>query len=653
MPAHTAQKMPADTIASSRRSSARKARDQNERAGQIVAFATDAIISKDRASLITSWNLGAERLYGYREDQVLGRPISIIMPEALKGEEWELLQRVLRGEHIEHYETLRRCKDDTIINVSLTLFALRDAAGEIVGAASIAHDTSRRIAAEQELHQSERLHSQILESAADGIWRIDAELVTDYANPSIAQMLGYTVEEMLGSHLSDFLDEEGMSTAQASMERQSRGVNERMEVSLLRKDGAVLPALMSVNAVLDDAGKISGNLAIVTDLSKQRQAETHLRKTETFLAGVTESMEEGLLTLDVDGRIATVNHAAKDMLGYEAEDLIGKTLCEGLGCARNSEQRCAGPGCPLTAVHSSLAPVHIDDEVFVRKDGARLPVSIRAEPLGDERGGPVGHIVVFHDIGELKTVKEQAQRELEELSWIGRLRDAMDEGRLVLAGQPIVSLDSGEVVGQELLVRLRDRGGALVLPGEFLPAAERFGLICDLDRWVVGQAARLAAQGNAVNVNLSACSLADAKLADQIEQLLTEAHADPRLITFEITETALTEHLQLASRFTARMATLGCEFALDDFGTGYGAFTYLKTLPIKYLKIDMEFVRDLLDNKASQHLVSATVQLAHGFGQKTVAEGVEDAETLERLRELEIDLVQGYYLGRPEVLTKS
>jgi PAS domain S-box-containing protein len=653
MPAHTAQKMPADTIASSRRSSARKARDQNERAGQIVAFATDAIISKDRASLITSWNLGAERLYGYREDQVLGRPISIIMPEALKGEEWELLQRVLRGEHIEHYETLRRCKDDTIINVSLTLFALRDAAGEIVGAASIAHDTSRRIAAEQELHQSERLHSQILESAADGIWRIDAELVTDYANPSIAQMLGYTVEEMLGSHLSDFLDEEGMSTAQASMERQSRGVNERMEVSLLRKDGAVLPALMSVNAVLDDAGKISGNLAIVTDLSKQRQAETHLRKTETFLAGVTESMEEGLLTLDVDGRIATVNHAAKDMLGYEAEDLIGKTLCEGLGCARNSEQRCAGPGCPLTAVHSSLAPVHIDDEVFVRKDGARLPVSIRAEPLGDERGGPVGHIVVFHDIGELKTVKEQAQRELEELSWIGRLRDAMDEGRLVLAGQPIVSLDSGEVVGQELLVRLRDRGGALVLPGEFLPAAERFGLICDLDCWVVGQAARLAAQGNAVNVNLSACSLADAKLADQIEQLLTEAHADPRLITFEITETALTEHLQLASRFTARMATLGCEFALDDFGTGYGAFTYLKTLPIKYLKIDMEFVRDLLDNKASQHLVSATVQLAHGFGQKTVAEGVEDAETLERLRELEIDLVQGYYLGRPEVLTKS
>lgn len=98
------------------------------------------------------------------------------------------------------------------------------------------------------------------------------------------------------------------------------------------------------------------------------------------------------------------------------------------------------------------------------------------------------------------------------------------------------------------------------------------------------------------------------------------------------------------------MAELGCQFALDDFGTGYGAFTYLKTLPIKYLKIDIEFVRDLLDNAASQHLVSTTVQLARGFGQSTVAEGVENQETLERLRELGVDLVHGYHLGHPQVI---
>jgi EAL domain-containing protein (putative c-di-GMP-specific phosphodiesterase class I) len=236
------------------------------------------------------------------------------------------------------------------------------------------------------------------------------------------------------------------------------------------------------------------------------------------------------------------------------------------------------------------------------------------------------------------------------MSWIGRVRDAMNEDRLVLAGQPIVELATGAVASQELLMRLRDRTGKLVMPNSFLPATERYGLIGALDRWVIGQAACIAARGNAVNVNLSAHSLGDPELAGLIERLIGKEHADPALVTFEITETALTEHLDLASRLTFRLAALGCVFALDDFGTGYGAFTYLKTLPIKHLKIDIEFVRDLLHSKASEHLVSATVQLARSFGQKTVAEGVEDAETLERLRELEVDYAQGYFLGRPEIV---
>jgi EAL domain-containing protein (putative c-di-GMP-specific phosphodiesterase class I) len=151
-------------------------------------------------------------------------------------------------------------------------------------------------------------------------------------------------------------------------------------------------------------------------------------------------------------------------------------------------------------------------------------------------------------------------------------------------------------------------------------------------------------------VNLSAQSLGESDLASHLERLLVEVGADPALITFEITETALTEHMVQASEFTARMTALGCRFALDDFGTGYGAFTYLKTLSITYLKIDIEFVRDLLEDEASQHLVSSIVQLAQGFGQKTVAEGVEDGQTLERLRELEVDYAQGYFIGPPVIL---
>jgi PAS domain S-box-containing protein len=617
---------------------------------QIVEVATDAIISKDRAGVITSWNLGAERLYGYTAQEAVGIPIGFLIPQELKGEEHRLLERVLDGEHIDYYETQRARKDASKVSVSLTLFALRDELGEIVGAASIAHDISRQVSAQDELRRSEGRYRQILESTHEGIWHVDPEMTTVYVNPSLAGMLGYAVEEMLGRPLSDFLDRQQLNIARESITRQIDGSVEFLEQTFRHKDGSELKALLSVNAVLDDAGEHVGNLAIITDVTEQRRTEADLREAEEFLAGLSASMDEGLLVLGADGRIATLNRAAERSLGYSAEELAGRTLCGALGCGREEQRSCTARHCRLAVIGSSPSAVRIDDAAFLCKDGTRLAVDLSAAPLGDERDGFSGRVVVFRDISERRSSEEQAQRGLEEMSWIGRVRDAMDEDRLMVAAQPIVELATGEISSHELLVRLRDRAGELVVPGKFLPAAERFGLIGALDRWVTGKAIRMAAQGQAVNVNLSAQSLGDPELADVIETLISGEHANAGLITFEITETALMENLHLASKFTTRMAALGCSFALDDFGTGYGAFTYLKTLPIKYLKIDIEFVRDLLENEASQHLVAATVQLARSFGQKTVAEGVEDARTLERLRELEVDYVQGYYLGRPEVI---
>jgi PAS domain S-box-containing protein len=643
---------PRDALAEpmpARVSTSAEALPRQARTAQIVEFATDAIIAKDRTGLVTSWNLGAERLYGYCADEVVGRSISLIIPEALKGEESRLLQRVLDGEHIDYYETTRVTKAGNGVDVSLTLFALRDGAGEIIGAASIAHDISTQVAAQRALGRSEDRHRQILESTTEGVWLVDPEMATDYVNPSLTRMLGYTVEEMLGRHLSDFLQRRELADAGASLQRQTSGATERLEHTLQCKDGSEIQVLMAVTAVLDDAGTHVGNLAIVTDVTRQRQTETHLRETETFLAGLTASMQEGLLTLGGDGRIATVNHAAEQALGYTAQELIGEPLCAHLGCGRDHERSRDAGSCRLHEIGSCNEPVRVEDQVFTCANGTPLPVDLSAAPIGADPAGPTGRVVVFRDISERKRASALAERELEEMSWIGRVRDAMSEDRMVLATQPIIELASGALASQELLIRLRDRTGEIVMPNKFLPAAERYGLIGALDRWVIGQAARMAAAGNAVNVNLSAQSLGDPQLAGLIERLIADENADPSLITFEITETALTEHLDLASELTLRLAALGCMFALDDFGTGYGAFTYLKTLPIEHLKIDIEFVRDLLQNKASEHLVSATVQLARSFGQKTVAEGVEDEATLERLRELEVDYVQGYLLGRPEI----
>jgi EAL domain-containing protein (putative c-di-GMP-specific phosphodiesterase class I) len=189
--------------------------------------------------------------------------------------------------------------------------------------------------------------------------------------------------------------------------------------------------------------------------------------------------------------------------------------------------------------------------------------------------------------------------------------------------------------------------GEVIAPGRFLPVAEEYGLITEIDRWVIMQSAQLAAQGHHIELNLSAHSLATARLSNKFEDVLRRTGADPALITIELTETALVKDERAATIFIEHMKALGCKLALDDFGTGYGSFTYLKHLPFDYLKIDTEFVCDLVDNEASRHVVNAVVSLARAFGQQTIAEGVEDELTLNLLCELGVDFAQGYVIARP------
>ena len=227
------------------------------------------------------------------------------------------------------------------------------------------------------------------------------------------------------------------------------------------------------------------------------------------------------------------------------------------------------------------------------------------------------------------------------------------EDRFVLYAQPIVDLRTSEVVQHELLLRLREPDGKIVGPGAYLHIAEQYGLIGEIDRWVVERGTEIAATGRPVEINLSARSVGDEGILAHIERCIKQSGVDPNLLVFEITETALIGDEAAALAFTERLHALGCKLALDDFGTGYGGFTYLKQLPLDFLKIDIEFVRDLASNPASHHVVEAVVALARGFGLKTIGEGVEDAETFKLLRELGVDFAQGYHIARPGPLDQT
>jgi EAL domain-containing protein (putative c-di-GMP-specific phosphodiesterase class I) len=186
-------------------------------------------------------------------------------------------------------------------------------------------------------------------------------------------------------------------------------------------------------------------------------------------------------------------------------------------------------------------------------------------------------------------------------------------------------------------------------PGEFLPSAERNGLMGAIDRRVIEMAFVHASAGHAIALNLSAESMSDPGLFRFVKQQLETHDVDPRLIIFEITETALIHNEEIARTFTEDVRRLNCAVALDDFGTGYGSFRYLKHLSVSLLKIDQEFIRDL-DREASaadRHVIQAIVTLARGMGMKTVAEGVETESALRELSELGVDYAQGYHFARP------
>ncbi len=237
--------------------------------------------------------------------------------------------------------------------------------------------------------------------------------------------------------------------------------------------------------------------------------------------------------------------------------------------------------------------------------------------------------------------------------WLERLRRALAENLFVLHVQPIVALADGRVSHYEALVRLADEpDGRLIAPGRFLPAAERYGLIRDIDRMVLGKVAAMlggarGASGVSIAMNVSALSVTDGEMLGHLERSLAREGVDPGRLVVEVTETAAISDMARAKAFCTGVQTLGCAVALDDFGAGFGSFQYLKHLPFTYLKIDGDFIRGLLGSHTDQLVVQALVGVVRGLGRRTIAEFVADEQTLVMLRDFGVDYAQGFEVGRP------
>lgn len=500
-----------------------------------------------------------------------------------------------------------------------------------------------RLTVESQLTQFERYRA-LYEASIDAIVVVDADGRITGFNPAAERTFGYSKADAVGCSMADLLippqhrrgHREGFARFVAT--GHSRILGRRVQVAAMRADGNEFPAELIIAQIDTDPARYC---AYVRDVTEEPTA--HQRR--ELLGAIVESTDDAIYACTAGRTITAWNPAAERLYGYSAAEATGRDLSE---LIIPPEHRAESAEMFQSVARGER--IEHQETQRIRKDGSVVHVALTVSPLKAVSGAN-GAAVIARDITERKNREESLSRELEGLSWAGRVRDALAEDRFVLWAQPIIDLRTGETVKHELLIRMLDRDGEVIPPGAFLPAAEEHGLIGQIDRWVVSEAVELAAAGMSVEVNLSAQSVSDPNFLSDVERAIRDSGADPTKIVFEITETALMEQLDGGIEFARRLSALGCGFALDDFGTGFGSFTYLKRLPVDTLKIDIEFVRDLASDTGSQHVVQTVVNLAQGFDLETVAEGVEDEETLALLREFGVDYAQGYHFGRPAPLS--
>jgi diguanylate cyclase (GGDEF)-like protein len=406
------------------------------------------------------------------------------------------------------------------------------------------------------------------------------------------------------------------------------------------------------------------------------------REFEARLGNALDSLshkpgEHSLMFLDLD-QFKVVNdtcgHAAGDQLLKQMSDLLQENLRTGgllarLGgdefgvlledCDANSaagiaerlrlavqELRFVWNGCVFN-VSVSIGLVHVAEAGAIEET---LRAADMACYIAKEKGR--NRVQVYHP-----SDSELVQR-VGEMAWVQKIRNGLDEQRFCLFAQEIRALNSDEPHHShvELLLRLRDEDGNLIQPGSFMPAAERYGLMPLIDRWVIRNAFALIAsrlgssepaQLSSCAINLSGATFGDNDFVDYVRQQFKIHRVPPEMICFEITETSAITNLPSAKRFIQALKRLGCRFSLDDFGTGMSSFSYLKHLPVDIIKIDGGFVTEMLNSKIDRAMVEMIVHLARVMGKSTVAEFVESDEVLAALREIGVDYAQGYAIGKP------
>ncbi len=643
---------------------------------------------------------------GTTADQVVGKPLTdFVGPDYTELVEQNLRRRLAGEPAAERYEVELVGMQGQVTRVELSSTII-DSAGQpalLLTALEMLPIAAAPTAAPQ------RPRALVtLDAMGESVITVDADGRIDYVNQSAVAMLGQRFEQIVGKsfvEVASLVDEtdrhslgDPVRTALTTGNRVSAG----KRAVLVPANGAPEHSVeISVSPLRLDGGDVAGVVMVLHDISELRgltrqmtyqashDALTGLvnrREFERRLQEALDSAQAGDVThalayLDLD-RFKAVNdtcgHTAGDNMLREVATLIKDAVRDSdtVGRIGGDEFALLLVGCPLDKARQIADDVvrSVGDYRFVWKDKIfNIGVSVGLVEIGRDSGA-LEDILSSADSAcyvakkqggvhvHVYSAREEANaRHRGEIHWLQKLQGALRDNKFELYYQPIVHARAGGLRGPalEVFVRLEaDSDGPSAATSQFIRAAERYRLMPLVDRWVVqavlsalGRGGLKLPQGRSIAINIAGQTLGDAEFLEFVVECFDHTGASPADICFEVTESSVVANLDHARRFIEVLHGMGCEFALDDFGSGLSSFANLKTLPMDYLKIDGSFIRNLAIDSVNQAIVSAMIDLSRSLNFRVVAEQVEDQSSLDTVKSMGIDFVQGFIIARPQPLT--
>jgi diguanylate cyclase (GGDEF)-like protein/PAS domain S-box-containing protein len=661
----------------------------------------DGVFQIDPEGVLLSANPALVEMLGYPDFESLktaGKAMSHHADLVLLD---KLMAEIKTHGRVRNFEYPMRRRDGSLVLVLENSRVVRDPSGVVRYYEGTLTDITQRKQAERALYREKERAQVTLQSIGDAVITTDADGFVDSLNPAAEQLSGWERRHAQGRPIDEVIrlvdDQTGEPVENPVLRalREGRIVELGDNVALKCRDGSQVAIQDSAAPIQDSRGEILGAVMVFHDVRRERQLHRKLsyQASHDALTGLInrrefeERLSKALGTVHRDDAVAHVVlymdldqfKVVNDTCGHTAGDLLLRQLGNMLQTkVRGSDvlARLGGdefavllPDCPLEkalGVGEALREAIAAYRFTWRDSSLQVGVSIGVVEL---RPGTrdVSELLsqadvacyVAKDLGRnrIHVYQEGDAAELHlEMQWVGRINQAREDGRFELFFQPIVPI--GEHVDStprfELLLRMRNEQGKFVPPSAFIPAAERYNIMPSLDRWVVQQALKhhVCTDGNAesrytLTVNLSGTTLNDAHFLEFMLQQLAAKKLPVGVLCFEITETAAIANLSQVVRCMKTLRAHGCRFALDDFGSGLSSLTYLKNLPVDYLKIDGQFIRNVARDAADRSVVEAIARMASAFKIETIAERVESQAVMKHLGELGVGYAQGFYIASP------